>query len=324
MTKFDLTAMRKKHGAATIHKGLGGLRTVEGLPTGSMALDNATGIGGYPKGRYVEIFGPEHSGKTTMAIHAMAENQKAGGKVAFIDVEHSLDFMYAQGLGVDTDELYVVFPESGEQAFEVAIDMVESGDFSLIVLDSVAALVPQAELDGEMSSMQVGAQARMIGKGVRKLTAAMHKTDTTFILINQLRMKVGVMFGNPETRPGGKALDYATSLMVEIRRGKPIKDGEEVLGHTANVKITKNKVGGMPGAKLSFNIMWGSGIDRTAEVLEFALAAGIIEQSGAWFSYNETKIGQGKQKTVEYLNANTPVRLEIEEKLKNPGPVSNV
>lgn len=316
MSKFDLTSMSKKYGKDTVHKGIGGLKHVEGMSTGSLALDEATRCGGYPKGRYTEVYGPEHSGKTTLAIHAMAECQKAGGKTAFIDVEHALDFDYAQALGVDTDELYLVFPESGEQAFDIAIDLVKSAEFDLIVLDSVAALVPLAELEGEMTSQQVGAQARMIGKGVRKLTAEMHKTDTAFILINQLRMKVGVVYGSPETRPGGKALDYATSLMLEIRRGTAIKRGEEIIGHQTNVKVTKNKVGGMPGAKLSFNIMWGSGVDRTAEVLELAIQAAIVNKSGSWYNYGDTKLGQGTQKAIEALNTDVPMRLEIEEKLK--------
>lgn len=298
----------KKYGKGTIHKGISSLRGIESIPSGSYNIDKGSGIGGYPKGRYIEIFGPEHSGKTTLAIHAMAECQANGGTVGFIDVEYALSFPYAEALGVDTEALYVAYPEYGEQAFSIAQDMVESGDFDLIVLDSVAALVPLTELEGEMTDMQVGAQARMIGKGVRKLTSTMHKHNTTFILINQLRMKVGIVFGNPETRPGGKALDYATSMMLEIRRGTPIKDGEDVIGHSTNVKFTKNKVGGMPGKKIKFDLMWGAGVSYLAEVFDDAVDLGVIDKSGAWYSYDGDQIGQGKQNALAFLESHLELK----------------
>lgn len=303
-----------KYGKGTIHKGIGNLKGIESVPSGSYNVDKGSGIGGYPKGRYVEIFGPEHSGKTTLAIHAMAECQKAGGTVGFIDVEHALAFPYAESLGVNTEELYIAYPDCGEQAFEIAEDMISSGSFDLIVLDSVAALVPREELEGTMDDKQMGAQARMIGKGVRKLTAVMHKNETTFIFINQLRMKIGIVFGNPETRPGGKALDYATSMMLEIRRGKAIMDGEDTIGHRTKVKFTKNKVGGMPGAKIEFDLMWGSGISYNAEIFDAAVAFGIIEKSGAWYSYSGSKLGQGKQKSLDFLESCPDILSEITAK----------
>ncbi len=315
MSDFDLKAADKKYGKGVIQKGIGNLKGIESVPSGSFNIDRGSGIGGYPKGRYIEIFGPEHSGKTTLAIHAMAECQKAGGDVGFIDVEHALAFPYAQALGVDTDELYIARPEYGEQAFEIAEDMIKLGKFDLIVLDSVAALVPIAELEGSMTDQQMGLQARMIGKGVRKLTAVMHKNETTFIFINQLRMKIGVVFGNPETRPGGKALDYATSMMLEIRRGTAIKKGEDVLGYRTNVKFTKNKVGGMPGAKVEFDLMWGAGINYNAEVFDEAVDLDIIDKSGAWYSYKDSRVGQGKQNSLQFLEENPEIFKEIRTKV---------
>ncbi len=233
----------------------------------------------------------------------------AGGTVGFIDVEYALAFPYAEALGVDTNELYVAYPEYGEQAFEIAEDMIDSGDFDLIVLDSVAALVPLEELEGEMTDKQMGAQARMIGKGIRKLTAKMHKNETTFIFINQMRMKIGVMFGSPETRPGGKALDYATSMMLDIRRGTAIKEGEDnVLGHETKVKFTKNKVGGMPGKVVRFDLMWGSGISYTAEIFNVALDLELLEKSGNWVSFNGERLGNGKKQSLAFLEENPKVK----------------
>lgn len=313
---LDMKTLEKKYGKGVIHKGIGNLKGIESIPTGSFNIDRGSGIGGYPKGRYIEIYGPEHSGKTTLTIHAMAECQANGGTVGFIDVEHALSFPYAQALGVDTNELYIAYPEYGEQAFEIAHDMIASGSFDLIVLDSVAALVPKAELEGTMEDQQMGLQARMIGKGVRKLTAVMHKNETTFIFINQLRMKIGVMFGNPETRPGGKALDYATSMMLCIRRGKAIKVGDDIIGYRTNVTFTKNKVGGMPGTRIEFDLMWGAGVNYFAEVFDDAVEREIVNQSGAWFSFNGEKIGQGKQNALAFLEANPKVRDEVLAKAK--------
>jgi recombination protein RecA len=295
-----IDAAKKKHGAENIHRGVQSLKGIKGVSTGSIRLNKATGIGGYPEGRIVEIFGPEHSGKTTMAIHAMAEAQKKG-TVAFIDVEYALDLGYAESLGVDLEKLVLVYPENAEQAFDIATDLVNSGDFALIALDSVAALVPKAEIEGEMTDMQVGLQARVIGKGVRRICQALHKHNTTFIFINQLRMKVGIAYGNPETRPGGKSLDYFASMMIQIRRGTLIKKGETVIGHTANITITKNKVGGMPQAKTEFDIMWGYGINACGEILDEAEELGIVEKSGAWYSFDGERIGQGRDNAIEFV-----------------------
>lgn len=317
MIKID--ALAKKFGKEVIHKGIASLKNVEGMSTGSLALDKATGIGGYPKGRIIEIFGPEHSGKTTLAIHAMAECQQDGGTVAFIDVEHTLDFTYAAAIGVDCSELIIAYPENAEQAFDIACDLISSGDCDLIVLDSVAALVPKAELEASMEQNHVGLQARTVGQGIRKVVGGMHKTQTTFIFINQLRMKVGVMFGNPETRPGGKALDFAASMMLDIRKAasdKITEGGEDnIIGYKTKVRITKNKVGGMPGAKVAFNVMWGSGIDYTAEVFEEAVKQEVIDQSGAYYSYSGDRIGQGKRNAIAYLSEHGSVKDEIVAKI---------
>lgn len=315
---YNLKDAAKKYGPGTVHKGVGKLPGIVSVPSGSFSVDKASGIGGYPRGRYIEIFGPEHSGKTTLAIHAMAECQKAGGTVGFIDVEHALSFPYAEALGVNTDELYIAYPAYGEQAFDIAIDMVGSGDFDLIVLDSVAALVPKEELEGSMEDFQYAAQARMIGKGVRKLTAVMHAQDTTFLFINQLRIKVGIVFGNPETRPGGKALDYAASMMLCIRRGAAIKDGDDTIGHNVNVTFTKNKVGGMPGAKIDFDLMWGTGVNYNAEVFDEAVSKGVVVKSGSWYSFNDENMGQGKQKSLDWLESNPASMAAIIEKTITP------
>lgn len=313
----NIEELTKKFGKTVIHKGVASLKEVEGMSTGSFGLDKASGIGGYPKGRIVEIFGPEHSGKTTLAIHAMAECQRAGGTVAFIDVEHALDFVYASAIGVNTDALIIAYPENAEQALDIACELTKSHDCDLIVLDSVAALVPKAELEGDMEKNHVGLQARVIGQGVRKIVGSLHKTETTFIFINQLRMKVGVMFGNPETRPGGKALDYATSMMLDIRRGKPILEGEDnILGYRTKVKFTKNKVGGQPGAKVEFDIMWGAGVSYMSELFDVAVDSDIIEKSGAWYAYAGSNIGQGKVKALAFLDENPTIKEEILAKAK--------
>ena len=318
MVKIE--ALTKKFGKEVIHKGTASLKNVTGMPTGSFGLDKASGIGGYPKGRIIEIFGPEHSGKTTLAIHAMAECQKAGGTVAFIDVEHALDFIYAAAIGVDTDELIIAYPENAEQAFDIAVDLIDGGECDLIVLDSVAALVPKAEIEASMEKNHVGLQARTVGQGVRKVVAGMHKNETTFIFINQLRMKIGVMFGNPETRPGGKALDFAASMMLDIRKaaGDKITEGGEdnIIGYKTKVRITKNKCGGMPGAKVEFNVMWGSGIDYAAEMFDAAVGADVVEQSGSYYSYAGERLGQGKQKALAYLAEHPDIRDAIIAKAK--------
>lgn len=316
-TATILAGMEKKFGKGVVHQGIGGLEPLQSIPTGSVGLDKASGIGGYPRGRIVEIFGPEHSGKTTLAIHAMAEVQKTGGRVAFIDVEHSLDFGYAQTIGVNTETLFISYPENGEQAFDVAEALIQTGEFDLIVLDSVAAIVPKAELEGDMSTQQMGLQARLIGKGIRKIVGRMHKTNTAFILINQLRMKIGVVFGNPETRPGGKSLDYAASMMLEIRKTGSIKGPEDtILGHNTKVKFTKNKCGGMPGALVEFDIMWGTGINYLAELLDEAVTKAVIEKAGAWYSYQGERMGQGRESALEYLRANQGARDSLIAALK--------
>jgi recombination protein RecA len=288
---------------------------IDTLPSGSLGLDVALGVGGYPRGRIVEIYGPESSGKTTVALHAIAEIQKQGGRAAFIDAEHAIDPSYAKKLGVNIDELILSQPDSGEQAMEICDMLVKSNSIDLIVIDSVAALVPQAELDGEMMDSQMGLQARLMSKALRKLAGNMNKSKTTIIFINQLREKIGIMFGNPETTPGGRALKFYSSVRIEVRRTESIKVGTDVMGNVVNIKVVKNKVA-PPFRTAVVEIMYGEGISREGEVLEMATNYDIINKSGAWYDYNGERIGQGKDNIKKYLKENPKVFEEILGKLK--------
>ncbi|MEE3342487.1 MAG: recombinase RecA [Bacilli bacterium] len=288
---------------------------VEVSRSGSLALDIALGVGGYPKGRIIEIYGPESSGKTTFALHAIAEVQKDGGRAAFIDAEHSLDPVYAEALGVDIDELLLSQPDTGEQALEICDTLVKSQAVSIVVIDSVAALVPQAEIDGEMGDTHVGLQARLMSQALRKLSGTINKTNTIVIFINQLREKVGVMFGNPETTPGGKALKYYSSVRLDIRRGEQIKQGSDVIGNSTKIKVVKNKVA-PPFKTAVVDIMYGTGISHEGELIDLAVEADIIDKSGAWYAYNGDKIGQGKENTKLFLKNNPDIMIEIENKIR--------
>lgn len=288
---------------------------VDVIPSGSLTLDKALGIGGYPKGRIIEIYGPESSGKTTLTLHAIAEAQKQGGKAAFIDAEHAIDPVYAKNLGVDIDELILSQPDSGEQALEIAEMLVRSGVIDLIVIDSVAALVPQVELDGEMGDAAVGLQARLMSKALRKLSGVMNKTNCTVIFINQLREKIGVMYGNPETTTGGRALKFYSSVRVEIRRSEQIKQNGEIVGNKANIKVVKNKVA-PPFKTTQVDIIYGKGISRDGEILDLAVEGDIVEKSGAWYAYNGEKIGQGRENAKNFLLEHPAIFEEVEEKVK--------
>lgn len=288
---------------------------VDVIPSGSLTLDKALGIGGYPKGRIIEIYGPESSGKTTLTLHAIAQAQKQGGKAAFIDAEHAIDPVYAKNLGVDIDELILSQPDSGEQALEIAEMLVRSGVIDLIVIDSVAALVPQVELDGEMGDAAVGLQARLMSKALRKLSGVMNKTNCTVIFINQLREKIGVMYGNPETTTGGRALKFYSSVRVEIRRSEQIKQNGEIIGNKANIKVVKNKVA-PPFKTTQVDIIYGKGISRDGEILDLAVEGDIIEKSGAWYAYNGEKIGQGRENAKNFLIEHPAIFEEVEEKVK--------
>lgn len=288
---------------------------VDVIPSGSLTLDKALGIGGYPKGRIIEIYGPESSGKTTLTLHAIAQAQKQGGKAAFIDAEHAIDPVYAKNLGVDIDELILSQPDSGEQALEIAEMLVRSGVIDLIVIDSVAALVPQVELDGEMGDTAVGLQARLMSKALRKLSGVMNKTNCTVIFINQLREKIGVMYGNPETTTGGRALKFYSSVRVEIRRSEQIKQNGEIIGNKANIKVVKNKVA-PPFKTTQVDIIYGKGISRDGEILDLAVEGDIVEKSGAWYAYNGEKIGQGRENAKNFLIEHPAIFEEVEEKVK--------
>jgi len=287
---------------------------VELIPSGALSLDLALG-GGYPKGRIVEIYGPESSGKTTLTLHAIAEIQKKGGTAAFIDAEHALDPSYAKKLGVDTDNLLVSQPDNGEQALEIAETLVRSNAVDLIIVDSVAALVPQAEIDGEMGDSHMGLQARLMSQALRKLTGIINKSKATIIFINQIRMKIGVMFGNPETTTGGNALKFYASVRMDIRRTGQIKEGEEIIGNRTKVKIVKNKIA-PPFRIAEFDIMFNEGISKTGDVLDLAVQHGVVGKSGAWFDYNDAKIGQGREATKKYLKENPETLAEIEQKVR--------
>ena len=289
---------------------------VEAIPTGSLSLDLALGIGGIPKGRIVEIYGPESSGKTTVTLHMIAEVQKRGGIAGFIDAEHALDPAYAKNIGVDIDNLYISQPDCGEQALEITETMVRSGAIDIVVVDSVAALVPKQEIDGDMGDAVMGAQARLMSQAMRKLTAVISKTNCTVIFINQLREKLGVMFGNPETTTGGRALKFYSSVRLDVRRTEAIKQGGEVIGHHTKVKIVKNKAA-PPFKEAEFDIMFGKGISKTGDILDLAADNGIIVKSGAWYAYEGNKIGQGRENTKQYLIENPEICNEIEQKVRD-------
>ncbi len=309
--------IEKQFGAGAIMK-LGDSKAldVEAIPTGSMTLDLALGIGGIPRGRIVEIYGPESSGKTTVALHCIAEAQKAGGEVAFIDVEHALDPVYAKNLGVDIDSMLVSQPDSGEQALEIAEALARSGAIDCIVIDSVAAMVTKSEIDGEMGDTHVGQLARLMSQAMRKLTSVIAKSNCCAIFINQVREKIGVIYGNPETTPGGRALKFYASVRIEVRRGEQIKNGSEVIGNRTRCKVVKNKVA-PPFKECEFDIMYGKGISRTGEVLDLATEMGIVKKGGAWYSYNEMKLGQGRDNAKDFLEKNPDIMKEIEEKIKS-------
>ena len=290
------------------------IEDVEVIPTGSLALNAALGVGGYPKGRIIEIYGPESSGKTTLAIHAIAEAQKAGGIAAFIDAEHAFDRFYAKKLGVDVDELLISQPDNGEQALEIADQLIRSSAIDIIVIDSVAALTPKAEIEGDMGDNKVGLQARLMSQALRKLTSTISKTNTTCIFINQLREKIGVMFGNPETTTGGNALKFYASVRLDIRRVTTLKDGDTPIGNQVRVKIVKNKVA-PPFRKAEFEITFGEGISHVGEIVDLGVELGIIKKSGSWFSYGETRLGQGRDAVKKVIKDNPELSAELEEKI---------
>ena len=317
-----LLDIEKQFGKGSVMKlGENEHREIDTISSGSLSLDIALGIGGYPKGRIIEIFGPESSGKTTFALHAIAEAQKLGGRVAFIDAEHALDPTYAAKIGVNINELLLSQPDNGEQALEICEALVRSGAISVIVIDSVAALVPQAEIEGEMGDSHVGLQARLMSQALRKLSGAINKTNTIAIFINQLREKVGVMFGNPETTPGGRALKFYSSIRLDIRRSEQIKDGTNIIGNKTSIKVVKNKMA-PPFKSCNVDIMYGEGVSKEGEIIDLGSEAAIIDKSGAWYAYNGEKIGQGKENAKEYLKNNPKVRDEIEEKIREHFEIS--
>lgn len=307
--------IEKSFGRGTIMKlGDDNVEAVEVIPSGSIGLNAALGVGGYPKGRIIEIYGPESSGKTTLAIHAIAEAQKQGGIAAFIDAEHAFDRFYAEKLGVDVNNLWISQPDSGEQALEIADQLIRSSAIDIIVVDSVAALTPKAEIEGDMGDNKVGLQARLMSQALRKLTSTINKTNTTCIFINQLREKIGVMFGNPETTTGGNALKFYSSVRLDIRRVTSIKDGDEVKGNQVRVKVVKNKVA-PPFRKAEFDIMFGSGISKSGEIVDLGVQLGIVKKSGSWFSYNDSKLAQGRDATKKLMEDNPELADEIERQI---------
>ena len=313
--QLAMEKIEKDHGRGTIMRlGDENIEEVSVIPTGSVGLNLALGVGGYPRGRIIEIYGPESSGKTTLAIHAIAEVQKSGGIAAIVDAAHAFDRFYAEKLGVDIKNLLISQPDSGEQALEVVDQLVRSSAVDLIVIDSVAALTPKAELEGDMGDSKVGLQARLMSQALRKLTASINKTNTTCIFINQLREKIGVMFGNPETTTGGNALKFYASVRLDIRRIGQIKDGEEILGNQTRVKVVKNKVA-PPFRKTEFDIMYGSGISRTGELVDLGVEAGIIKKSGSWYSYNDEKLAQGREGAKKVLAENADLAGELEAQI---------
>jgi recombination protein RecA len=314
--ELTLGKLEKTYGKGVVMK-LGDkvVEDVASIPTGSINLDLALGIGGYPRGRVIEIYGPESSGKTTLTIHAIAEVQKQGGVAAFIDAEHAFDSSYASALGVDIDNLYISQPDNGEQSLEIADHLISSGAVDLVVVDSVAALTPKSEIEGEMGDSKMGLHARLMSQALRKLTATISKTNCTVIFINQIRMKIGVMFGNPETTTGGNALKFYSSVRLDIRRIGAIKNGEDIIGNRTRVKVVKNKVA-PPFRKVEFDIMFGAGISRSGEVLDKAVDLDIVKKSGSWFSYGDTKLGQGRDAVKQMIADNPELSEEIETKIK--------
>ncbi len=314
--ELTLGKLEKSYGKGVVMK-LGDrvVEDIEAIPTGSIGLDLALGIGGYPRGRVIEIYGPESSGKTTLTIHAIAEVQNQGGIAAFIDAEHAFDAAYAKNLGVDVDNLYISQPDNGEQALEIADHLISSGAVDLVVIDSVAALTPKSEIEGEMGDSKMGLHARLMSQALRKLTATISKTQCTVIFINQIRMKIGVMFGNPETTTGGNALKFYSSIRLDIRRIGAIKNGEDIIGNRTRVKVVKNKVA-PPFRKVEFDIMFGEGISRSGEVLDKAVDLDVVNKAGSWFSYGDTKLGQGRDAVKQMIADNPELALEIETKIK--------
>jgi recombination protein RecA len=314
--QLTLDKLDKTYGKGTVMKmGDQAIDEIESIPTGSLGLDVALGVGGYPRGRVVEIFGPESSGKTTLTLHAMAEVQKQGGIAAFIDAEHAFDRTYAQNLGVDIDNLIISQPDHGEQALEIADNLIRSGAIDLVIIDSVAALTPKSEIEGEMGDSKMGLHARLMSQALRKLTGAIHKTNCTVIFINQLREKIGVMFGNPETTTGGNALKFYASIRLDIRKGTQIKDGDTSMGNRTKVKVVKNKVA--PPFKIAeFDVLYGEGISKIGEIIDLGVEFNIINKSGSWFSYGETKLGQGRDGVKKILQDNPELAEELEGKIK--------
>jgi len=312
-----LAQIERQFGKGSIMR-LGGdnpIAEIESTSTGSLGLDIALGIGGLPKGRIIEIYGPESSGKTTLALHVAAEEQKKGGVCAFVDAEHALDPLYARKLGVNLDELLISQPDTGEQALEIVDTLVRSGAVSLIIIDSVAALTPKAELEGDMGDATVGAQARLMSQAMRKLTASISRSNCMVVFINQIRMKIGVMFGSPETTTGGNALKFYSSVRLDIRRIGAIKDREEVVGNATRVKVVKNKVA-PPFKQVEFDIMYGEGISKTGELIDLGVKAGVVDKSGSWYSYGDERIGQGRENAKTYLKSNTTIAAEMEAKIR--------
>ncbi|WCM41115.1 recombinase RecA [Flavobacterium sp. CBA20B-1] len=314
--QLTLDKLDKTYGKGTVMKlGDSAVEEVDAIPSGSLGLDLALGVMGYPRGRIIEIYGPESSGKTTLTLHAIAEAQKAGGIAAFIDAEHAFDRFYAQKLGVDIDNLIISQPDNGEQALEIAENLIRSGAIDLVVIDSVAALTPKSEIEGEMGDSKMGLHARLMSQALRKLTATISKTNCTVFFINQLREKIGVMFGNPETTTGGNALKFYASVRLDIRKSTQIKDGDNVMGNRTKVKIIKNKVA-PPFRTAEFDIMYGEGISKTGEILDLAVDFEIVKKSGSWFSYGDTKLGQGRDAVKGLIKDNPELQEELEERIK--------